>query len=224
MARTPRPASRRRTPKLPAPPYRAAVRHLAASDPTLARLVEMVGPCTFRPRPDLFAVLVQTVISQQISTKAADSIARRLLEAVGPAGLTPAAVLALTEDELRAAGLSGGKQRAIRAVAARVADGALDLGALAGLDDAAVRAALLPIPGIGPWSVDMVLIFGLGHTDVLPVGDFGLRAGVKEAFGLAGLPGPRELEGLAEAWRPYRTIATWYLWRSRGFVPQSDAG
>jgi 3-methyladenine DNA glycosylase/8-oxoguanine DNA glycosylase len=85
-----------------------------------------------------------------------------------------------------------------------------------------VREALLPITGIGPWSVDMVLIFGLGRLDVLPVGDLGLRMGVKDQFGLAELPGPRELEALAEAWRPYRTVATWYFWRSRGGVPQSS--
>jgi DNA-3-methyladenine glycosylase II len=215
MAKTPRT-------RPPASPHRSAVRHLTASHPALARVVKLVGPCTLRPNADLFAVLVNTVISQQISTKAAKSISSRFMGVVGKRGLTPAAVLALTDEELRAAGLSRPKQRAIRGVAGRAADGTLDLAALPTMDDAAVRAALLPIPGIGPWSVDMILIFGLGRLDVLPVGDLGLRMGVKEQFGLPELPGPQELEALAEAWRPYRTVATWYFWRSRGFVPQSD--
>jgi DNA-3-methyladenine glycosylase II len=222
MAKAPRPASRTRRAATPASPYRAAVRHLAASHPALARVVKAIGPCTIRPDPDLFAVLVRTVISQQISTKAARSIGQRLLAALGRRGLTPAAVLALADEALRAAGLSAAKRRSIRALAAAAADGTLDLAALPRMDDAAVRAALLPIHGIGPWSVDMILIFGLGRLDVLPVGDLGLRMGVKELYGLAAPPGPRELEELAEAWRPYRTIATWYFWRSRGFVPQSD--
>jgi DNA-3-methyladenine glycosylase II len=196
---------------------------LTARHPVFARVVAAVGPCTLRPNSDLFAVLVQTVISQQISTKAARSIGSRLAEAVGGAGLSPAAVLALSDKSLRAAGLSAGKQRSIRAVAASVADGTLDLKALAIMDDEAVRAALLPIHGIGPWSVDMILIFGLGRMDVLPVGDLGLRMGVMDQLGLPALPGPRELEELAEPWRPYRSVATWYFWRSRGFVPQSNA-
>jgi DNA-3-methyladenine glycosylase II len=87
--------------------------------------------------------------------------------------------------------------------------------------DADVAASLRSIPGVGPWSVDMVMIFGLGRLDVLPVGDLGFRFGVRDWLGLKEAPAPREMEALAEAWRPYRTIATWYFWRSRGFVPQS---
>jgi DNA-3-methyladenine glycosylase II len=220
MTKSRRTAQRTRTPKKT--PYRAAARHLTNRHAALAKLVKAVGACTLRPNPDLFAVLVRTVISQQISTKAALSIGARLTAALEPNGLTPATVLALSDADLRAAGLSAPKQRAIRAVATSAADGTLDLSALAAMEDAAVREALLPISGIGPLSVDMVLIFGLGRLDVLPVGDLGLRMGVKEQFGLAELPGPRELEALAEAWRPYRTVATWYFWRSRSGVPQSS--
>jgi DNA-3-methyladenine glycosylase II len=208
-------------PKTLKPPCRAAVRHLAGCHPVLARVIESVGPFTMRPNPDLFAVLVDTVISQQISVKAADSISRRLTETAGRAGLTPKAILKLSDEQLRGAGLSSAKQRSILAVAARFADGSLDPAAVLQLDDDAVAAALRTIPGIGPWSVHMILIFGLGRPDVLPVGDFGLRMGVKDLFGLAGLPGPVELEELARPWRPYRTVATWYFWRSRGTVPQS---
>jgi DNA-3-methyladenine glycosylase II len=188
----------------------------------LARVIEAVGPCTLRPNPDLFTVLVHTVISQQISVKAAASIAGRLYAALGKKGLTPKAVLALPDEQLQAAGLSGAKRRSIRALAASIHDGTLDLPGLMKHDDEAVAAALLPLWGIGRWSVDMVLIFGLGRPDVLPVGDFGLRAGVKKQFGLSELPTPGELEELARPWQPYRTIATWYFWRSLGAVPQSD--
>jgi DNA-3-methyladenine glycosylase II len=204
------------------PPCRAAVRHLSASHPALQRVIAAVGPFTMRPNPDLFAVLVHTVIAQQISVKAADSIGRRLTEAAGRSGLTPKAIRKLSDEDLRAAGLSAAKQRSIRHLAARFGDGSLDPGHLVTLDDEAVASKLRTIPGIGPWSVDMVLIFGLGRPDILPVGDYGLRMGVKEHFGLAALPSPAELELLAEPWRPYRSVATWYVWRSRGFVPRSE--
>jgi DNA-3-methyladenine glycosylase II len=203
--------------------YRAAERHLAASHPALARVIATVGPCTLRPNPDLFHILTQTVISQQISTKAAVSIGRRFEEIIGGPPRSAAAVLARSDDELRAAGLSAGKLKSIRAIASRVADRTLDLHKLAGMADDEVAAALRSIHGLGPWSVDMVLIFGLGRLDVLPVGDLGFRFGVRDLIGLKEAPSPAELLELAEPWRPYRTIATWYFWRSRGFVPQSSA-
>jgi DNA-3-methyladenine glycosylase II len=201
--------------------YRAAERHLAAAHPALARIIEQVGPCTLRPLTDLFHVLTQTVISQQISTQAAMSIGRKLEEILGGNGRSAAAVMARTDDELRSAGLSASKLRSIRTIAARVADGTLDLALLAKMPDAEVSTILRSIPGLGPWSVDMVLIFGLGRLDVLPVGDLGFRFGVRDWLGLKGPPSLGELEELAAPWRPYRTIATWYFWRSRGFVPQS---
>jgi DNA-3-methyladenine glycosylase II len=201
--------------------YLIAERHLSAAHPGLGRIIGMVGPCTLRPNPDLFFVLTQTVIAQQISTKAAASIGRRLDEVLGDRGRTATAVLARSDEELRAAGLSAAKQRSIRAIATKVADGSLDLTAMTRMADADVAATLRSIPGLGPWSVDMVLIFGLGRLDVLPVGDLGFRFGVRDMLGLKAAPPPQELEELATPWRPYRTVATWYFWRSRGFVPQS---
>jgi DNA-3-methyladenine glycosylase II len=194
---------------------------LAAAHSALAKIIATVGPCTLRPNPDLFHILTQTVISQQISTKAALSIGRKFEEVIGGTPRTAPAVLAHTDEELRSAGLSAAKLRSIRAIAGRVADGTLDLKKLARMADANVATALRSIPGLGPWSVDMVLIFGLGRLDVLPVGDLGFRFGVRDWFGLKEAPSPVEMETLAEPWRPYRTIATWYFWRSRGFVPQS---
>jgi DNA-3-methyladenine glycosylase II len=202
--------------------YRAAERHLAAAHPALSKVIAAVGPCTLRPDRDLFHILTQTVISQQISTKAAASIGRRFEEVLGGSRRTASAVLARTDDELRSAGLSSAKLRSIRAIADRVIDGTLNLKKLAKMADDKVATALRSIPGLGPWSVDMVLIFGLGRLDVLPVGDLGFRFGVRDWLGLKEAPSPKELEDLATPWRPYRTIATWYFWRSRGFVPQSE--
>ncbi len=201
--------------------YRAAERHLSTAHPALARVIQSVGPCTLQPNGNLFHILTQTVISQQISTKAAMSIGRRFEEILGGNGRTAAAVLARSDEELRAAGLSGSKLRSIRGIATQVADGTLNLAKLAKMPDADVAAALRSIKGLGPWSVDMVMIFGLGRLDVLPVGDLGFRFGVRDWLGLKEAPSPLELQTLAEPWRPYRTIATWYFWRSRGFVPQS---
>jgi DNA-3-methyladenine glycosylase II len=201
--------------------YRAAERHLSVAHPALARVISTVGPCTLRPNSDLFHILTQTVIAQQISSKAAASIGRRFEEILGGDRRTAAAVLARSDEELRAAGLSGGKLRSIRGIAAVVADGTLDLKKLAKMADAEVATALRAIKGLGPWSVDMVLIFGLGRLDVLPVGDLAVRFGVRDWLGLNEAPSPEALTTLAEPWRPYRTIATWYFWRSRGFVPPS---
>jgi DNA-3-methyladenine glycosylase II len=201
--------------------YREAVAHLTACHPTFARLVALVGPCTLKPTRDLFDALVNTVISQQISVRAADTIAGRLEEACG-GKLTPDSVLVLSPKRLRACGLSGGKQKSIRAIAKAVRSGELDLKLLRRADDEALAAALLPIHGLGPWSLQMIQIFALGRPNVLPVGDLGLRAAVKDEFGLAEMPTPAAVEELARGWHPYCTVATWYLWRSRGFVPNSN--
>ena len=156
-----------------------------------------VGPCTLRPNPDLFHILTQTVISQQISTKAAVRSAEGSRNC-SAARRSAAAVLARTDDELRSAGLSTAKLRSIRAIAARVADGTLDLARLAKMSDAEVAAALRSITGFGPWSVDMVLIFGLGRLDVLPVGDLGFRFGVRDWLRSEGGPVAR---GTGKYWR-----------------------
>jgi DNA-3-methyladenine glycosylase II len=198
-----------------------AQRHLARRDRVLKQLIAAVGPCTLRLNPDRFAALARSIISQQISTKAAESIRNRLEQALAPAGLKAAAILALPDEALRAAGLSAAKTRAVRDLAEKVHGKAVPLDALHEQTDEEVIAALLPVRGIGRWTAEMFLIFSLGRWDVLPVADLGLRAGVQQQYGLAELPGKEELTQMAEPWRPYRSIATWYFWRSRGFVPQS---
>ncbi len=199
-----------------------ARRRLSRRDPVLGRLIRAVGPCTLRPNPDGFQTLVRSVVSQMISTKAALAISGRLESALAPAGLTPAGILAASEETLRGAGLSGAKARALHDLAGRAIDGRLPLDDLPRLSDAESVALLTQVRGVGVWTAEMFLIFSLGRLDVLPVGDFGLRAGVQETYSLPEMPNAAALRERAEAWRPYRTVATWYLWRSRGFVPQSE--
>jgi len=201
--------------------FRKAQRHLARRDPVLKRLIGLVGRCTLQPEPDGFAVLVRSVIAQLISTKAAASIHARLLATLGKAGLTPAAVLKAGEAKLRTVGLSRAKALALLDLAGRARSGVLPLADFPSLSDEEVIGHLVPVRGIGRWTAEMFLIFSLGRMDVLAVDDFGLRAGVRDHYGLAELPGRAFLRAHAEPWRPYRSVATWYLWRSRGFVPQS---
>jgi DNA-3-methyladenine glycosylase II len=202
--------------------YGSARRHLGRRDPHLKQLMARIGPCRLKPDAgDPFALLVRSIVSQMISTKAAAAVLARVREAMGEKGLTPGGVQALSETDLRAAGLSGAKVRSLRTLADRAASGELPLDRLEKLTDEEIASHLLPVPGIGTWTVEMFLIFGLGRLDVLPVGDLGVRAGARDLYGLEKLPTAAELSALAEPWRPYRTVASWYLWRSRGAVPQS---
>jgi DNA-3-methyladenine glycosylase II len=203
-------------------PFVQAQRHLGRRDPVLKRVITAVGPCTLRVEPDGFTILTRAIISQMISTKAALAIAGRVQTLLGKKGITPAALLAAEVDALRGAGLSGAKVHALRDLAERVHTGVLPMAQLPELSDDEVIGHLIPVRGIGRWTAEMFLIFSLGRLDVLPVGDFGLRAGVQEQYGLKELPGAEALRKLAAPWEPYRSIATWYFWRSRGGVPQSD--
>lgn len=201
--------------------YRRVQRHLSRRDPVLKRLVAAVGPCTLAPNADHFALLVRSIISQQISTKAAHSIRARLEQMLEPRGLEPAAILAAPDEVLRGAGLSANKMRSLRDLAEKVHGGAVPLGQLRELPDEDVIQALIPVRGIGRWTAEMFLIFSLGRLDVLPVDDLGLRVGVQRQYGLTDPPTKQKLLEQGEAWRPYRSIATWYFWRSLGSVPQS---
>ncbi|HLJ93992.1 MAG TPA: DNA-3-methyladenine glycosylase 2 family protein [Gemmataceae bacterium] len=199
-----------------------ARRHLARRDPVLKRLIRLVGPCTLQHNPNCFAVLIRSIISQQISSKAAAAIAGRVQQTLAPAGFVPEAILARSIEDLRAAGLSASKVRSILDLAERVQNQTLPLDHLHQLPDEEVIAHLVPVRGIGRWTAEMFLIFSLGRLDVLPVGDWGLRAAVQREYGLEEPPNKARLEELAEPWRPYRSIATWYFWRSLGPVPQSQ--
>lgn len=206
-------------------PHAKAVRHLTRKCEVMKRLVKQVGPCTWAPASDdPFTMLVRCVVYQQISTKAAKSIFDRLLTALGGAPVSRERVLAMTEAEFRACGVSGPKFRAIRAVAEHVDANPDLLPGITERDEPTLRKQLVAIKGIGHWSVDMFLMFGISRPDVLPVGDYGLRVAVKREFELPELPTPAELTEISEPWRPYRSVATWYFWRSLGPVPQSGEG
>src|SRR5713101_1677934 len=195
-----------------------ATAYLSETDPIMAQAIERVGPCTLNPNPQLFETLVDAIISQQISVKAADAIMGRLrvaLHAEANGIILPEALLSLEEDTLRAVGLSPQKMRYIRDLTERVTNGQLELERLNELDDEAVITELVKVKGIGRWTADMMLIFSLGRPDVLPVDDLGLLEGVRESYSLEARPTPKQMRERGEVWRPYRTFATWYMWMVR---------
>ncbi|MFO0889395.1 MAG: DNA-3-methyladenine glycosylase 2 family protein [Isosphaeraceae bacterium] len=191
-----------------------AVRHLHRVDPHLRTLIRRIGPCRLAPRPDRFGTLVNSIIGQQISAKAAASISRRLRDLTGTPH-RPDQLLALGEQPLREVGLSASKARYVLNLAEAVSTGSVLLDSFNdSWDDAAIVALLSSIKGIGVWTAEMFLIFALNRPDVLPVHDLGIRTALRQCRGLAGLPRPSECFALAEAWRPYRTIASWYIWQN----------
>ena len=190
--------------------HTAAIAHLR-TDPILAPIIDAVGPCTLQRGATGFPTLVRAIVGQQISIKAAAAINQKLQDFVGE--LTPIAVLRHTPDELRSVGLSNQKARYVLDLAAKAADG-LDWAAHETMDDEAIIAQLIVVKGIGRWTVEMYLMFALGRPDVLPVADLGLQQGVQRAYGLSSLPKTAQLQAIAAPWRPFRSIATWYMWRS----------
>jgi DNA-3-methyladenine glycosylase II len=198
----------------------AAVAALRRADPVLRRVIDEVGTDglnDFRadlPR-DSYATLIRAIAGQQLSNRAAVAIYNRLLARYGGRPPTPAEILAEDPEELRiAGGLSHAKVRYLFSLAEHVLDGSLDLDSLDDLPDEEVIAALVAVKGIGLWSAQMFLIIHLRRPDVLPVGDLGIRKAVMNLYGLQSLPGPAELTAIGEPWRPYRTLASLYLWRS----------
>jgi DNA-3-methyladenine glycosylase II len=207
-------------------PARLTVGHeyLRGQDPVLRGLIDEGGPidpATDRrgSRPDPYEALARAIVGQQLSTKAAASIWGELQDAFGGRTPTPADVLAADEETLRGAGLSRAKVGFLRDLAARITGGELDLARLPELNDEDVVAALIEIHGIGRWTAEMFLIFHLGRPDVVSTGDLGIRRAVQIAYGLDDLPAPAELERIAEPWRPHRTLACLYLWRSLAATP-----
>jgi DNA-3-methyladenine glycosylase II len=186
----------------------------------LAGLIEAVGPLgdprSGRPHPeDHYGALVRTITGQQLSVLAARAIYGRLTARFGGRAPTPQQILADDPEELRAAaGLSRAKVGFLRSLAEHVLSGELELERLDALGDEEVSAELTAVKGIGQWSADMFLMFHLDRPDILPVGDLGIRRAIDLAYGLAELPAPEEMERIAEPWRPHRTLACRYLWRS----------
>ena len=193
-----------------------AVAHLKRADPTLARVIRAVGPCAFAPRREgtHFDAVLRAIVYQQLSGKAAGTILGRVHGVYGGRSPTPDELLATSEETLRAAGLSRQKLGYARDLAARVAAGAVPVDTLDALDDEAVIAALTSVKGVGRWTAQMFLMFRLGRLDVLPELDLGVQKGIQLAYGLDTLPRPRDVVAIGAPWAPYRTVASWYLWRS----------
>jgi DNA-3-methyladenine glycosylase II len=183
--------------------------HLAAIDPRLKPVIAAAGTIPVRRREAGFAGLANIIVSQQLSAASATAIWRKV-EAGMPA-IAPASIMAASDDQLRAMGLSAPKIRTMRAAAAACADG-LDLDALARADPDAARAALTAVKGIGPWTADIYLLFCLGHADILPAGDLALRVAAAAALDAKAVPAPAELAETAALWSPWRGVAACLLW------------
>ncbi len=203
--------------------YAKARRLLARRDPVLRDLMRRYGPCGLADsqHTDPFRALVRAIISQQLSTQAAATIARRF-EALFDGKPTPARVNAAPDDQLRAVGLSGQKLRYIRDLCARIEGGLLPLATLGRMDDEEVIRVLTEVKGIGRWTAEMFLMFRLHRPDVLPVDDLGIVKAVQRAYRMRTLPSPKRLMRLGEEWRPYRSVACWYLWRSLENTPVKE--
>ena len=197
------------------PEYARARRLLARRDPVLREIMRAHGKCGLgeAQNADPFSALLKAIVSQQLSTKAANTIFLRLIALFD--GLpTPGALAALTDAQLRGVGLSGQKLRYMRDLGARVQDGSLPLHTLDAMTDDEVIAALTQVKGIGRWTAEMFLMFRLHRPDVLPVDDLGIVKAVQKAYKLRKTPSPDRLHQIGDAWRPYRSVACWYLWRS----------
>ncbi|GAC1322028.1 MAG: DNA-3-methyladenine glycosylase [Thermoleophilaceae bacterium] len=202
----------------------AALAELRASDAAMAGLIETHGSLDLnarrRGRPaDAYGALLRSIVGQQLSTRAARSIFGRLLELFSGRTPTPGELLDADPEAVRAVGLSRAKVTYLRSLAEHVLDGSLELDRLNELSDERIIAELTAIRGLGRWTAEMFLIFHLGRPDVLPVGDLGIRRAVERLYGLDGLPGGAELEAIGERWRPHRSAASLYLWRSLDNAP-----
>jgi len=200
-----------------APLLERATRELSEADPLFRDLIRRVGPCelAIRRRGAYFPALVEAIVYQQLSGKAAARILERF-RALFPARRFPTAeeVARIPVERLRSAGLSSQKISYLKDLAQQVSEGRFPLRRIAAMDDAEVVRRLTEIKGIGPWTAEMFLIFTLGRPDVLPVTDLGIRKAVQRLYGLETLPPPRALVELGRRWEPYRSVAAWYLWAS----------
>jgi DNA-3-methyladenine glycosylase II len=190
-----------------------AIQHLRRNDPVLSEIIDRVGDYGIQFRDPDFETLVKSIVSQQLSGRVASVIFGRLAQAAG-GKLTPENILKLRPARMRTLGLSKQKTAYIRDLARHTRDGRVVFEELAALDDAVVIERLTLVKGIGVWTVHMFLIFALRRTDVLPTGDLGIRNAMRKAYALPEPPTPAEMEVLAHRWRPYCTVASWYLWRS----------
>ncbi len=201
-------------------PYDAAAarRHLLRADPTMRGIVQAVGPFELELRGSPYHSLFRALLYQQLAGAAAAAIERRLLALFDGRVPEPHELLALSPEEMRGAGISRQKAGYLHSLAGHAEGGLLNHRRLARASDGAVIEAVTQIKGVGPWTADMLLMFCLGRPDVLPVGDLGVRSAIQRAYNLDALPDAPAMQRIAEPWRPYRSAAAWYLWRSTDLV------
>ncbi len=194
---------------------RRAITHLKRSDPVLRDIIERVGPYRIQYAEPDFETLARSIVFQQLSGASARAIFARLKAATdGDARMTPASLRSLSEEALRRVGLSQQKSRYLRDLAEKAEAGIVDFARLTSLSDAEVISHLTEAKGVGVWTAQMYLLFALRRPDVLAAGDLGIRSAIRKAYRLRRPPTPKRVEALGEAWRPYRSVACWYLWRS----------
>jgi len=190
-----------------------AVFHLKKSDPVMRAIIESVGPCRMEYGEPTFHSLAESIIYQQLNGKAAETIFKRFTDAAGTP-LTPEGILKLTEQQMRAVGLSKQKSSYLRDLAQKTQSGSLNFEKLADMTEADIIAHLTQVKGIGVWTAHMFLMFTMRRPDVLPTGDYGIQVAMKKHYRKRKLPKPKDMEKIAKAWSPYRSVACWYLWRS----------
>ena len=200
--------------KLDAAKLAEAARHLARADAKLARVIEAHGPCTITPRGDPYRYLVRSILYQQLTGKAAATIERRFKAGFGGRVPAPALLAKQRDAKLRTFGLSRQKAAAVKAVASAFDGGLVSARRIPHMRDDAIVESVTQIGGVGEWTAHMLLMFALGRPDVLPTGDYGVRKGAQKLYGLRDLPKPDALAEIAEPWRPFRSVGSWYLWRA----------
>ncbi len=192
---------------------RKAVNHLKKADPVLRAIIERVGPCRMEYGLPEFCSLAEAIVYQQLNGKAAVTIFNRFAALAGEP-LTPQGILKLSDEQLRSVGLSKQKSAYLKDLAAKTASGLLDFTRLHELTDEDVIQHLTQVKGVGVWTAHMFLIFSLRRPNVLPTGDYGVQVAIRKHYKKRKLPKPKDMEKIAKAWEPYRSVACWYMWRS----------
>jgi DNA-3-methyladenine glycosylase II len=192
---------------------RNAVHHLKKSDPILRAIIERVGSCRMGFGEADFSSLAESIVYQQLNGKAAATIFQRFADLAGEP-LTPQGILKLSDEQLRGVGLSKQKSAYLKDLAVKTAAGLLDFARLPALPDEEVIEHLTQVKGIGEWTAHMFLMFSLRRANVLPTGDYGIQVAMKKHYKKRKLPKPKDMQKIARAWEPYRSVACWYMWRS----------
>ncbi len=193
-----------------------AAQHLSTRDPLLKSVIEKYGPCTIRPHTDYYQELVDSIVSQQLSVKAAAAIEGRFRDMFGGQFPSPQQILTKTPDDLRAIGFSYAKGNYVRDLAQHIIDGEVQFDKFDALSNEEIISELTAVKGIGEWTAHMFLMFCMGRSDVLPVGDLGIKNGIKKLYSLDEAPSPEQIKAIARnnQWQPYESVACWYIWAS----------